>query len=141
MSSLNHFTVSLLKMLKFRVEFNVIGLKASPWGSVLVDAIRYSDLCGEVGLALQAAEIEVRVRQVEVNDCSLGFLGSILQLSDIIGITEVGTEYGGAIYCEWKQYRFEKPLFRLGIDTLGLGTALRQEFRMDQPKCLNPPPQ
>ena len=77
-SSLNHLTVSLLKMFKFRLELNVIGVRASPWVSFLVDRIRYSDLCAETGLDLQAAEIELRVRQVEVNDCSLGLLGSLL---------------------------------------------------------------
>ncbi len=51
-SSLNHFTFSLLKMFKVRLEFNIIGIKISPWASMLVDAIRYADLCGDLGLAI-----------------------------------------------------------------------------------------
>ena len=117
-------------MFKVRLEFNIIGIKISPWASMLVDAIRYADLCGDLGLAIQAAEIELRVKQIEVNDCSLGLIGSIIQILDLIGVIKVGTQYGGATYCEWKQYRFEKPLFRAGIDNLGLGTVLSHEFKM-----------
>ena len=56
-ASLNHFALSLFKLIKIRLELNVIGIKLSPWASVLVDAIRYADVCGEAGFKIEAAEI------------------------------------------------------------------------------------
>ena len=57
LGSVNYLAFSILNMLKVTIELNLIGVKVTPWGSVLVDTIRYSDLCGETGLILDAAEI------------------------------------------------------------------------------------
>ena len=61
------------------------------------------------------------MKQIEVSDCSLGFLGSLLELAGALGLIDSLGDYGGALYCDWKQYRFPKPLFRFGVDTVGLG--------------------
>ena len=57
LGSVNHLAFSILKFFKGTFELNLIGVKVTPWGSVLVDTIRYSDLCGEAGLILEAVEI------------------------------------------------------------------------------------
>jgi hypothetical protein len=57
LGSVNHLAFSLLNLLKVTLELNLIGVKVTPWGSVMVDTIRYSDICGETGLILEAAEI------------------------------------------------------------------------------------
>ena len=57
LGSVNHLAFSLLNLLKVTLELNLIGVKVTPWGSVLLDTIRYADLCGETGVVLEAAEI------------------------------------------------------------------------------------
>ncbi len=135
-ASLNHFAFSLLDFVSLRLELNVIGVKAQPWGAVMVDAIKYSDLCGDAGVKINAAEIELKLRRLDVKDCNLGALGAIIQLFSLFNLGP-GTKYGTVLSCEWKNYRFEEPLLRFGLDRLGLETNL--EYRLDKPSCLNPP--
>ena len=55
------------------------------------------------------------------------------------GVSSVYKEYGQAMSCEWKYYRFDQPIVRIAADTMGLGFTLRKEVRMEKPSCINPP--
>ena len=66
-----------------------------------------------------------------MRDCSLGLLGSVLELAGAMGVIDNIEKYGGALGCEWKQYRFPKPIARFGVDSLGLGVGLRKELKME----------
>ena len=52
----------------------------------------------------------------------------VLGAMGVIGSIE---EYGGALECEWKQYRFPKPIARFGVDSMGLGVGLMKELKME----------
>ena len=68
---------------------------------------------------------------MEVRDCSIGILGSVLEVLGAMGVIGSIEEYGGALECEWKQYRFPKPIARFGVDSMGLGVGLRKELKME----------
>ena len=95
----------------------------------MVDTIRYSDICGETGMIIQAAEIEFRITQIDVKDCNVGAFGS---LNWILGLYNkgLGTEYGSSLDCQTKNYLLSTPITRIALDSFGINNFLHYEAKM-----------
>ena len=119
---------------KFTLEFQAA--KFAPYFKVMLDQIRYSDVCLDIGYMMSALEINLYT-QIDILDCSAGFLGMINQIKAASGKT--ANKYGEIQECEWKNYAFEEPTYTLNMATLGQ-KRLMVMGKMNKEKCANPPP-
>ncbi len=109
--------------------------KLEPYIKLMVDSIRYSDVCLDLGVMASALELNLYT-QIDIMDCNAGLAGGINQLIDLIA--QKPSKYGELKACEWKNYVFEEPALCLNLGSLGL-SRLKFDGHLDQAICANPP--
>ena len=57
--------------------------KLEPYLKFMLDSIRYSDICFDLGFMASALELDLYT-QVDILDCNAGVAGGISQLVDLI---------------------------------------------------------
>ena len=110
--------------------------KFAPYFKIMLDQITYNDMCLDYGYLLSALELNLYT-QINVLDCSAGFLGMVNQIRTALGTSS--DKFGEIQECQWKNYSFEDPTYSLNTATLGL-QRLRVTGKMTKEKCANPPP-
>ena len=111
--------------------------KLAPYLKVMLDSIRYSDICLDLGFMASALELNLYT-QLDILDCSAGLLGGVNQLIDLINKKTGSSKYGELKDCEWKNYVFEEPAYSFNLANFGL-QRLMVTGHMDQAICANPP--
>lgn len=104
---------------KFTLEVSLA--KLEPYLKFMLDSIRYSDLCFDLGFMASALELNL-FTQVDILDCNAGVAGGISQIVDLIA--KKTSKYGELKECEWKNYVFEEPTYSLNLGSVGLSRLM-----------------